>query len=310
MAQRTSSYADYYRRGPYRNLSQTHPTIGGSRVRAFMVLDRPAGIYDEPAFPAPTLQIALAGRRRCRLDLGAGRFGGIVRSEAWIVTPAGQTCHYELESPLDLLVLELQNDFHREQHQPIADFSRLHGGLHYGGAIVQIARQLWSEMQNPSGLGPLWIDSALLTIVGLLSRQAGMSSIEHHPTLRPRGDWRVRRCLELMEANLGQDIGIEELSAAVQLSSSQIAQLFRAAVGMPPHRWLMKRRIENACALLQDSRYSITEIAHASGFASSQHLATVFRKHRGTTPSEFRHSVMVRGAVSSAEKDISDASHG
>jgi AraC family transcriptional regulator len=113
-----------------------------------------------------------------------------------------------------------------------------------------------------------------------------------------------------MEANLGLDIGIEELSAAVQLSSSQIAQLFRAAVGMPPHRWLMKRRIENACALLQDSRYSITEIAHASGFASPQHLATVLRKHRGTTPSEFRHSVMVRGAVSSAEKDISDASHG
>lgn len=100
--------------------------------------------------------------------------------------------------------------------------------------------------------------------------------------------WRIRRSLEEIEARLADDVGLTELAAAVGLSPSHYATLFRAATGMPPHAWLMKRRIERACELLMNTSSNVTDIAFALGFPSSQHFATMFKKHLGTTPSEWR----------------------
>lgn len=57
---------------------------------------------------------------------------------------------------------------------------------------------------------------------------------------------------------------------------------------LTPHRWLVQRRIARACEMLADPRVSVTEIALACGFSSSQHFATAFRKHMGATPSAYR----------------------
>jgi AraC family transcriptional regulator len=100
----------------------------------------------------------------------------------------------------------------------------------------------------------------------------------------------VRRALDYIEGHLGDDIGVLELSAVAALSPAHFTKMFRGAVGMPPHRWLLERRLERAQAMLADPRASVTEIALACGFGSSQHFATAFRKSRGVTPSDYRRS--------------------
>jgi len=106
-------------------------------------------------------------------------------------------------------------------------------------------------------------------------------------------DWRIRRSIEEIEARLHEDLGLMELAAAVGLSPSHYASLFRSATGMPPHAWLVKRRIERACEMLTSPAVTITDIAFALGFASSQHFATMFRKHTGVTPTEWRRRRMM-----------------
>jgi AraC family transcriptional regulator len=104
----------------------------------------------------------------------------------------------------------------------------------------------------------------------------------------PQCDWRLRRAIEYLELHLADDIGIADLAGVIGLGTSHVGSLFRAGTGEPPHRWLMRRRFERACEMLADPHHSVTEVAHACGFASSQHLATVFRKRLGVTPSAFR----------------------
>lgn len=108
------------------------------------------------------------------------------------------------------------------------------------------------------------------------------------PLLLKRGDWRIRRSIEEIEARIAEDLGLVELATAVGLSPSHYALLFRSTVGMSPHAWLVKRRIERACEMLCSPELAITDIALALGFSSSQHFATTFRKHCGVPPSIWR----------------------
>ncbi len=104
----------------------------------------------------------------------------------------------------------------------------------------------------------------------------------------PSADWRVRRTIEHLEARLGSDVGLAEIAAEVGLTPRHYTRLFQAATGLPPHAWVMRRRIEHACELLADPARTVTDVALELGFASSQHFATTFRKHTGQTPSNYR----------------------
>jgi AraC family transcriptional regulator len=73
-------------------------------------------------------------------------------------------------------------------------------------------------------------------------------------------------------------------------SRTRIFHLFTAEVGMAPHNYLIRLRLEKATELLRDTSLSITEVALATGFASGQHLSRVFRRYRGETPSQCRAS--------------------
>ncbi len=101
-------------------------------------------------------------------------------------------------------------------------------------------------------------------------------------------DPRLRRAIDYLEEHLSDDVSLAELATRTGISSSHLSSLFRAATGQPPHSWLMRRRMQRACELLAASSVSVTEVAHACGYCSSQHLATVFRQYLGTTPTQYR----------------------
>jgi AraC family transcriptional regulator len=63
-------------------------------------------------------------------------------------------------------------------------------------------------------------------------------------------------------------------------------------MGEPPHRYLVRLRIERAKELLVAQRTPITEVALAVGFGSSAHFSTVFRKHVGVAPTVWRRERM------------------
>ncbi|RUL77539.1 AraC family transcriptional regulator [Dyella choica] len=100
--------------------------------------------------------------------------------------------------------------------------------------------------------------------------------------------WQFRRACEMMAANLGGDMGIADLAMACELSASHFAAAFRRTAGMPPHRWLMNERVNQAKRLLRSGRLRLADIALACGFSDQSHLTRVFLRIEGQPPSRWR----------------------
>ena len=78
------------------------------------------------------------------------------------------------------------------------------------------------------------------------------------------------------------------LSALVHMSPYHFARLFKRSTGLPPHRFLVRCRIDEARALLAARTASIAEISRSVGFRTSSHFTTTFRRIAGVTPGAYR----------------------
>jgi len=105
------------------------------------------------------------------------------------------------------------------------------------------------------------------------------------PTLGRR---RLARSLEYIDAHLHEDLRLASIAGELAMSPGHFAHAFRAATGMPPHRYLLARRIEHAQRLLRETSLSITEIAHRVGCASPSHFSVLFHRSTGQTPRDYR----------------------
>lgn len=161
--------------------------------------------------------------------------------------------------------------------------------------VEAVCRQIVREMSQPDMCSRLVIDCLGQELaIHLLRNHSNVSGSETLAGARGPGyrDWRLRRAMEYLEAHLAEDVGLKEIAAVVGLSTTHLANLFRDGTGEPPHRWLMRRRFEQACELLAKPHLSVTDIAHQCGFASSQHLATVMRRYLATTPTAYRRALL------------------
>jgi len=90
---------------------------------------------------------------------------------------------------------------------------------------------------------------------------------------------------------LQDELSLIELSGIADLSPHRFATAFKTSMGIPPHRYVIGRRIDFARELLRRSDKAISEIAYDVGFSSQSHLTTNFRQTTGVTPRKFRESL-------------------
>jgi AraC-like DNA-binding protein len=81
---------------------------------------------------------------------------------------------------------------------------------------------------------------------------------------------------------------IQRLARVSAVSEAHFARSFKLAFGLPPHRYLLTRRIERATALLRDTQLSITEIAFQTGWESLGTFGRTFRDITGASPGVIR----------------------
>jgi AraC family transcriptional regulator len=99
---------------------------------------------------------------------------------------------------------------------------------------------------------------------------------------------RLRRVTQYIQENLQRELRLSELSALVHMSPYHFARLFKRSTGVPPHKFLVRRRIDAARALLEARTLPTAEIARLVGFRTPSHFTTTFRRITGTTPSAYR----------------------
>jgi AraC-like DNA-binding protein len=94
----------------------------------------------------------------------------------------------------------------------------------------------------------------------------------------------TQRVCEYIESHLDEKIGLEALAAIAGLSTHHFARAFHQSVGMPPHSYLLSRRLERAEHMLLETLLPLSEIAAATGFSDQSHLARHFRRRTGMSP--------------------------
>lgn len=92
----------------------------------------------------------------------------------------------------------------------------------------------------------------------------------------------------MMDAASHEDWPVRRLASISGASEAHFARSFKAAFGLPPHRYLLSRRIERAKALLRDTDLPIIEIAFQTGWDSLGTFGRIFRDITGESPSELR----------------------
>jgi len=94
--------------------------------------------------------------------------------------------------------------------------------------------------------------------------------------------------IEYIEDHLDSEIALEDLAATVHLSAYHFARLFKASTGLPPHQYVIARRIERAKQLLRDDDLSLAQVAARVGFWDQGHFTRHFKRLVGVTPKHFR----------------------
>src|SRR6516165_4876358 len=101
---------------------------------------------------------------------------------------------------------------------------------------------------------------------------------------------RLLRAKDRMDAASHEEWPVRRLARVSGVSEAHFARSFKQAFGIPPHRYLLTRRVERAKALLRDTDYSITEIAFVTGWGSLGTFGRTFRDITGESPGEVRAS--------------------
>jgi len=100
---------------------------------------------------------------------------------------------------------------------------------------------------------------------------------------------RANRVCEYIDSHLQENIALEVLAGIAQLSVHHFARAFRQTLGIPPHNYIVQRRVERAQQMLRNTELPLSEIAIAAGFTDQSHLARHFRTITGVSPSLARH---------------------
>lgn len=99
---------------------------------------------------------------------------------------------------------------------------------------------------------------------------------------------RLLRAKDRMDAASNEEWPVRRLARVSGVSEAHFARSFKDAFGIPPHRYLLTRRIERAKTLLRDTGLPITEIAFQTGWGSLGTFGRTFRDVTGQSPGELR----------------------
>ena len=156
-------------------------------------------------------------------------------------------------------------------------------------ALVAAAR---AEIAAGSPGGRLFLDSVEQAMaVALVASHA----VRHRPVRLSRGGLgsaRLRRIKELIHAKIEDDLSLDEMAQAVELSTAHFARMFRKSTGETPHQFVLRRRLERAKAMLRAPGARVLCVAVACGFKTQQHFAQVFREAWGVSPTEYRENLV------------------
>lgn len=187
-----------------------------------------------------------------------------------------------LRGPCRLLLVTLAPEL-------VGEASRAAGGagvLHAGLVRDHLVAGLMAELRPPDRPTPAGDAESTRRLLGLLALRLFTMAP------RPRGAalpaWRLRRLERHLEEHLAERITLADMARVVGLSHFHFARCFKQTLGETPREYVLRQRVERACALMATADSPLAEVAQASGFRTQAHFSHVFRRLTGMAPRSLR----------------------
>ncbi|MCH7343463.1 AraC family transcriptional regulator [Pelomonas sp. CA6] len=217
-------------------------------------------------------------------------WGGMIGANRFRICPPGAPSRWRQLSGCDIVNLFIPVD----TVEALCADAGLPDGARLAGTLFAPDRQVldlvWKMLDAQAAAGPLaarycdGLVDALLCY--LLERHAAMGEARAGGPGLSGG--RLRKVLAFLAENATRDPSISEMAQLCAMSDSHFSREFRAAMGLPPHQYVMKLRLERACELLRGSEAKLVDIALELGFTSASHFSRAFAQRYGQPPASYR----------------------
>ena len=156
------------------------------------------------------------------------------------------------------------------------------------GIVNNLGTSMLPAFRHPERVSQIFVDNVALAVAAHVAHTYGGLRSGSQEQKGGLAAWQVRKAKELLAANLDGSVALSDVASACRLSASHFSRAFRHSTGLPPHQWLLHRRIEAAKPMLRRADVPLTEVALACGFADQSHFTRVFTRSIGTSPGAWR----------------------
>ncbi|AFY54413.1 transcriptional regulator containing an amidase domain and an AraC-type DNA-binding HTH domain [Rivularia sp. PCC 7116] len=158
----------------------------------------------------------------------------------------------------------------------------------YDPLVKQIGLAIKRELETSISDSRLYVESAANMLAVHLLKHYSTRKVNLKKYSHGLQNYKLKRIRDYINDNLDKDLSLAQMSQIVQMSPHYFATLFKQSMGIAPHQYVTKCRVEKAKYLLSYKEFSIIQISNLVGFKSQSHFAKVFRKYVGVTPRKFR----------------------
>jgi AraC-like DNA-binding protein len=151
--------------------------------------------------------------------------------------------------------------------------------------LYELCRAFLGELMSGGIAGKLYLESLTQTLAVHLLRQHSTLASPKLTRAEAQPELRLQRVLEFIDANLHRQLSLAEIAAEVHLSPYHLGRVFKAALGVSLHQYLIAQRVERGRALLERGEHTIREVAALVGFADHSHFNLHFKRRYGVPPS-------------------------
>ena len=156
--------------------------------------------------------------------------------------------------------------------------------------INSIVLSILSEMMTETSVGAMYVETASLMLAAHIIRaysDNGATKLTT-PSSPELDQVRIQHVLDFISAHLTEKITLAELAKVAGLSTFHFAHMFTPAVGVSPHRYVSRLRLENAMKEIAVGKLSLSQVALNAGFSSQASFTRAFSRVTGVSPGEYR----------------------
>lgn len=246
----------------------------------------PPGLVKVDGRREHTVSVHLGAPVRATCTRGGRSYVSLVMPGDVEIVPAGEVAQWEDEQTADVLSMRLEPTLVSAVAAQLNSSGRgcevLPRIRIRDAEIAHLANAVASALSSGEPTESLMIQSLGVAIAACVVRR-------HCSIVEGFGERRLSQrqfsaVCEFIESNLSRPLCLDDLAAVAGLSTSHFKTLFKAAAGITPHAYVLRRRVARASNLIKSGSSPLSEIALEVGFADQSHMARVMRRELGITP--------------------------